>query len=230
MPKLKRVVKKPGFFNAHESAVLEKMPPTKSLLIASMICEKTAAHIRSATVDSLQRKDFMEIGYRYLQNRKGRASTAYEVIAYSAVALLALRDFCRDPQYIMASAMVFYIANILPNISNSRRYREAEDCCAELLTKRFGMLAFGEIENMPYSRSGLESLTTFMSNKGIDTSRNTVKDIELIVSGFKGLLVYFIPPLGMFFLLINTVLIMAEVFADFSPQQDESLSSIFGLG
>lgn len=212
-----------GFFNIPESIALEKLPPAKSLLLASMACEKKVAHIRSMTVDCLQKKDVMEIGHRYLQNKKGRLNTSYEIMGYSLVALIALINLCVNPEYIKLPSMFFYLANILPNTSNRERYEEAETHCAKALTDHFGQQEFSEIEKLQYDKKGLESLEAFMSRHNIISDAKNLKCIKHMPSGLSGLLVSFLPPeFGIVFILVTMLRAIYEAFSESTFSLKES--------
>lgn len=197
---------------------LKKMPPTRALFFAAMPCEKTAAHIRNKAIDGLQQDDMMAIGYRYLQSRKGKKITGTEVMAYSVVILLALRDLYSESRYAMLPQLAFYLANLLPNISNTLRYHEVETQCAAALTNRFGKQAFDKIKALSYDKSGLQALSLFMNKRGIDTSQHTIKEIEPIAIGCQGALLYFMPQLFALYWLFSN---LKNLYTERKVQQRE---------
>jgi|GEM_PF-6229088 len=224
MPGKKRIEQRmPRLPNTRELIVLEKKPPAKSLLFFSMSCEQKAAHIRSETADGLQKQDFMEIGYRYLQNKKGRLSTSFEIQVYSVAAAYMIINFCMNPGYLILPSVMFYIINILPNIGNNRCYNEVEKHCAKSLTDRFGEPAFREMEKLRYDEEGLKSLAAFMSRNGIDASAKRFRHIESMPFGFPGLFIPFLSPeYGTMIVIFIATMAIVEAFSPVRPSSQEN--------
>ena len=176
------------------SRPLDKMKPTKALLIDSMSCEEKAAHVRNEAVDAIQNQNDMEVGYRYLQSRSGRISTSYEAKLAGVFAILGFVNLCKNPGFIPAFAMLTYIANIFPNLSNWSRYQETENACAEWLKNKFNEQEFKQIQNMSYNEKDLNSLTLFFKSKNIPAEKKKNKDIEIIQDSLMSLtLAFFVP-------------------------------------
>ncbi|KTD37573.1 hypothetical protein Lmor_0436 [Legionella moravica] len=166
------------------SISLEKVTPTKTFIIDSMPCEEKAAHIRNEAIQAIKQNNDMEMGYRYLQSRSGRISTSREAKLAGAYAIIMFVKFCSDPEFVSMFAMLFYIANIFPNISNSSRYEETETASADLLKKKFGEQEFKKIQDMPYNSNGLARLSIFFESKNITADEKKTKKIEVIQDSF----------------------------------------------
>ena len=161
-------------FNSHrhnKTKVLNKIEPTKSLLIAPMPCEIKAAIIRNKTVDSIQENDVSDIAYRFLQCRRGETNTFKEAICWASYSIMMIALARRVPT-IPLPIRVGFIANgvlhVPPNIRNSLTYRETKQSCDEWLTQRIGSAQVGYIKNLQFNQLGMFKLVDFLNRENID--------------------------------------------------------------
>lgn len=171
--------------NQPRAATLAHVTPTKSLLITPMPCEETCAVIRNTTVNSMKVGNTANVAYRYIQNNAGATNTLFEAAFYGAIALININSLITKPDDVFAASasgigLLMNMANILPNISNTIRYRETRDACAEWLESRLSPEKIEKIKSLKYNQKGINTLVDLMRDEHVDLTfiENKAKKID----------------------------------------------------
>lgn len=164
----------------------EKIKPTTSLLLFSMPCEKKAAYIANKANTAIDEKDYAQVLLRFLQTRVGEQTTTAEIrlAAVLSVGLLIKMGYefsstgFNTHFWLMAVDVLFFLANIPPNISNSQSYNVIKTRCGNWLQSEFPH-DFKTIDAMHYRDSG--QIKLFLKQKKIDTLVNKSTKSDTII-------------------------------------------------
>jgi hypothetical protein len=129
-----------------DGVMLEAVVPTRALIVTAMPCERQTAGIRNKTVRYMGNNDIAGVTYKYLQNKAGKENTFFEVVVWTTVVFLIVKRASEDFYgFILVAGCV---ANILPNVCNTLRYRETENACKDWLRNKIGESRVQEIEKI----------------------------------------------------------------------------------
>ncbi len=151
-----------------EKPTLQKVSPTKSLLIRPMLCEQQAAQIRNRTIDSIVAGNTADIAYRFLQARRGENNTFYKVIVIALAVILLSKFVFKDPGSRLV--MLAWLLNLPPNISNTLRYKVTKQLCEEWLTRKLGSDKVKKIRDLRFNKAGMFQLKTILNDEKIDVT------------------------------------------------------------
>ncbi len=132
---------------------LKKIQPSKTLLICSMPCEEQAARIHNEAVKSIQQNDITGTFKRYDQSRRGQRNTLIETCIYgfslfvssalwinSKIKTANAEDELNHKNSNIDMECFFFIMmaiiNLLPNLSNTQRYKNTKNLCREWLVQQ----------------------------------------------------------------------------------------------
>lgn len=173
-----------------DTTKLKKVAPSKMLLIGSMPCERQTAYIRNEAIEAMNRNEIGTVAFRYLQSRRGENMTFFEVAFYSSSLLYSCirpllyilnesdnqNDDPNDEYSISLQSyliILYTIANILPNIVNTSRYKETKNACEQWLEQKLSQQAINEIKTIWYPYRGmygnLQKLVTILNREHIPT-------------------------------------------------------------
>ncbi len=149
---------------------LKKVKPLRSLLITPMLCERTVAAIRNKTVDNIQQNEIGIVAYRFLQNKEGEKNTFCKAVFFGTCATIYIVGLCFSPaSLLLCIALVLALANTIPNIGNTIRYRETRMACEDWLAPKVGE-EFKKIKELKFNKTGLTELSDILKTKQIDTT------------------------------------------------------------
>lgn len=164
--------------------------PTNSLLLGSMECEEDAAERLNNAVDAMKEENIEKVAYHYVQSRRAESNTFNKVAFLSSVAIVDLfflsyffinlanghsgdqfsREKSNNP-FLNMFFLLYLIASLLPNISNTLRYRETKNGCDEWLkTKLSNNNTYSKIRQLPNKRDSLFTLTRILKEENINTT------------------------------------------------------------
>lgn len=164
--------------------------PTNSLLLGSMECEEDAAERLNNAVDAMKEENIEKVAYHYVQSRRAESNTFNKVAFLSSVAIVDLfflsyffinpangysgdqfsREKSNNP-FLNMFFLLYLIASLLPNISNTLRYRETKNGCDEWLkTKLSNNNTYSKIRQLPNKRDSLFTLTRILKEENFNTT------------------------------------------------------------
>jgi hypothetical protein len=65
---------------------------------------------------------------------------------------------------------LFDIANLLPNLSNTNRYRETKNACQKWMQEHGEQELLTEIDQLEYNQEGLYKLSELLSTHGVQST------------------------------------------------------------
>lgn len=159
-------------------ATLNKVEPTKTILIKTFRCEHQAAYIRNQAVESINRGDIKGVAYRYLQSRQGEDYTFFEAIFWGTLTGIILaaslyiynnannapfsenNDSNTNNMILNLFPGFLLIANLAPfincviNTNNTRRYKETKEGCEAWLKEKIDINTFRQIKqsDLPFRK------------------------------------------------------------------------------
>lgn len=153
-------------------AELKKVEPTKSLLVISAPCEDKAAHIHNEAVIAVNQQDMPEVVRRFKQSQSGEGNSMFQATIMPVMLVMLIKciidlhesihknhqsNLYSNSLYdnIQTTALILFTAcavfaglMIPPNISNTLRYRQTKNECANWLTQRLDSKTFNDLANI----------------------------------------------------------------------------------
>lgn len=174
--------------NQPRALPLEYVNPTEALVVEPMPCEKQTAYIRNNAVKSMSDNNVSGVTLRYVQSVMGESNTAWEAMASGALASLMVAGallmsyFTKDKRKVtkesnlpFAAIFVFSVLNILPNIANTRRYRETKLGCLLWLKTRLSEEAVVKLGKLSATNT---KNTLFQARKVLKQIRMETQEID----------------------------------------------------
>lgn len=171
-------------FNDNQQNTIE---PTNSLSFVGfgpMECEEQTAAIINKTRNCMSKEDVGGVAYRFLQSRQAQNTTFQQAAAFSIAMLVALKELLSLDTTIednntkvvlsilFSMATLFCLANILPNVCNTSRFKKNTNDCEEWLSNRINQNTLTEIKNVSYPRflnGSLSQLVKILNKANIDS-------------------------------------------------------------
>jgi hypothetical protein len=155
------------------SLPLGRVRPNQTLLFGAMRCEQIAAEIRNHTVDSMEKEDIADVGYRLLQTRRGSFNCIKEASAWSSCTALIFAYgliYEDSARFLLSLSLVLSILHVPPNIGNAILYARTNKACDEWLLQRLKTNDVTTIKSISFNQQGMRELIGFFKQEKINTN------------------------------------------------------------
>lgn len=170
-----------------------EVKPTKTLLFASMPCEKRAASVKQGTLSAMHNADTESVAFRYMQCKKGTKESNNEIIDSLVMSGFAIMFLYSNKSEINNEsvnlfhvfcylALILNLLSIMPAVQNRLIYHDMSNKSLDCLKKNLDEQKLKEVTSCDYDNAqSIRQLHGFFKQSGETYPQNLPSKVSKIL-------------------------------------------------